>query len=198
MPVTNSHLMPLSVSSLSTMAVCSIGAHLGILCNPTSGTELSELSDDQRVLTSLRAKIDATVLCDVHCTPHTVHHYVRVQPEDLLRSVVATHREERQAVTWPESNNSSVLAKQYSNIDLIPGQKLCTQCRKHLPSWRTPVVSDDEPCDDNEWASDDDDFQMSSSAAVQELNTSLAALGESPIVKKRLTARNYANEKIKK
>ena len=56
-------------------------------------------------------------------------------------------------------------AKQYFNLDLIPGQKLCTQCRNHLLSWLAPVVSDAEPCDDNEPPNDDDDFQMSTSAA---------------------------------
>ena len=94
---------------------------------------------------------------------------------------------------------TAALAEQYSNLDLIPGQKLCTQCRKHLPSWLlVPVVSDAEPCDDNERPNDDDDFQMSTSAAVQQLNTSLTALEESPIVKKRLMSKNYANEKLQK
>ena len=94
---------------------------------------------------------------------------------------------------------TAALAEQYSNLDLIPGQKLCTQCRKHLPSWLlVPVDSDAEPCDDNERPNDDDDFQMSTSAAVQQLHTSLTALGESPIVKKRLMSKNYANEKLQK
>ena len=148
-----------------------------------------------RVLASLRAKIDATVRCDVHLTQY-ITMYVFNQKTCCDPWLRHTGRKGKQSHGLRVI--TAALAKQYSNIDLIPGQKLCTQCRKHLPSWRAPVVSDDELCDDNERASDDDDFQMSSSAAVQELNTSLAALGESPIVKKRLTARNYANEKIKK
>ena len=63
------------------MAVCSIAAHTGIPCNPSSSTELSQLSDDQRVLVLSRSKVDATVLCD---TPETVCHYVRLQTEVLL------------------------------------------------------------------------------------------------------------------
>ena len=53
-----------------------------------------------------------------------------------------------------------------------------------IPSWWAPVVSDAEPRDDKERPNDDDDFQMSTLAAVQQLNTSLTDLGESPIVKK--------------
>ena len=124
------------------MDVCRIAAHTGIPCNPASSTELSQLSDDQRVLASSRSKVDATVLCDIR-----LKQYITMCV--FNQKTCCDTQEERQAVSWPEIDNGSTL-QQYSNIDLIPGQKLCTQCRKHLPNWWAPVVCDAEPCDDNE------------------------------------------------
>ena len=177
------------------MAVCSIAAHTGIPCNPASSTELSQLSDDQRVLVLSRSKVDATVLCDIHLKQY-VTMYVFKQKFCCDPWLRHTGRKGKQSHGLRVI--TTALAEQYSNLDLIPGQKLCTQCRKHLSNWFAPVVCDAEPCHDNEPPNDDDDFEMSTSAAVQQLNTSLTALGESPIVKKRLSSKNYANEKLQK
>jgi hypothetical protein len=81
-------------------------------------------------------------------------------------------------------------------LKLIPGQKLCAPCGKYLPIWLRERV---EQRNENEYkVTDDENFDDSQYTEVQEINTSLQIIGESPIKISKLARKRYATTKLKK
>jgi hypothetical protein len=80
-------------------------------------------------------------------------------------------------------------------LKLIPGQKLCAPCRKCLPICFIEQV---ERTNENEYNVTDDENYDSEYTEVQEINTSLQIIGESPIKTSKLFRKRYGRTKLKK
>jgi hypothetical protein len=80
-------------------------------------------------------------------------------------------------------------------LKLIPEQKLCAPCRKCLPIWLREQV---EQTNKNEYYVTDDNYYDSEYTEVQEINTSLQVIGESPIMTSKLSRKRYTTTKLKK
>ena len=75
---------------------------------------------------------------------------------------------------------------------LILGAKICDSCRKELP--RLAVESDPLDNSDNEF----DSTYICQQESLESVNECLQAIGETPIVKKKLVNTNYPKEKLSK
>jgi hypothetical protein len=81
-------------------------------------------------------------------------------------------------------------------LKFIPGQKRCAPCRKCLPIWLRERV---EQTNENEYnVADDENYDDSECTEVQERNTSLQIIGESPIRTSTLATKRYSTIKLKK
>jgi hypothetical protein len=77
-------------------------------------------------------------------------------------------------------------------LKLIPGQKLCAACRKYLPIWLREEV---EQTEENEYVTDDENYDDSEYTEVQEINTSMQINGESHV---KLARKRYARTKLRR
>jgi hypothetical protein len=106
---------------------------------------------------------------------------------------------------------SEVMRTTHHHLQFKQGDKLCTDCRKRLTSLpetdtashATPVASDNESKQENSAsstpkASASKDLYVSPDHELSLLNETLTAIGESPIVKRKMSTRPlYAEKKAK-
>lgn len=89
--------------------------------------------------------------------------------------------------------------KQYSDlIQLIPGKKICSRCRKLLPKKLEDFHNEDLAITPTKSQGNDNPFVLSPECDSEILNKSLAAIGESPLdSRKLLHTKSYPKRKMR-
>ena len=106
-------------------------------------------------------------------------------------------------------------AKEYQNLGLIPGQKLCRSCRISVDSSRAPDTADpevepslpsaesssssteDEPSTSQTCTSETPVQELAAAASFSPVNEALQVIGISPIVRKKLRQKKYPQQKLR-
>ena len=175
---------------------CEIGLKLNESCELTEESDFYVLNKEEIEILELRTQCSPlTKICQGHrktfltqyvnhqracCDPLLRHHGKK--PKKGLREI------------------SLIYSNLHKHLNLVPGKKICTPCRKEVSS-HSYLVQDAEPepgpshqSDIEPDASDEDEPFESSFGDISLVNKSISSLGESPFTAKKLVRQKRRSE----
>ena len=179
--------------------------HLGELLNDhCCNRSRNALTEEERVLLNLRTGHSVTTVCDAH---RTVYLKLYVLNQKKCCDPHGIHKNRSVTRGLKVISVSMALKQRASGLNLVPGKKLCTSCRRNLslPQLFLDNPSDDEAADDeavDDEASDDDtskepsddDFGAQEDVVTSRISSLLVSLDQSPIDKMKLRRKRYAED----
>ena len=179
-------------------STCSVGHLLNESCQTGSGEEFYYPDDQEKELLCwrLRADFDGN-LCQSHRKIYLTLFSIN---QKYCANPLGQHKGKLPTKGLREVSLRKCF--QYKHLSLIPGSKLCTNCRKGIQAdamlVRVTPYEEHGSMSDPEEQDDNDEFE-SFAADIGIINSSLSGIGESPIQKKRLIeSKTYSEQKVEK
>ena len=172
---------------------CDIGLFLNESCESTSSSQLYQPDKAELELLELRTKFkEITSLCVKHKNMFLIQYenHQRVCCDPLSKHPAIKRKKNLRVITLN-------IVKQHKHVNLTPGKKLCTLCRKAIlvnVSDMYPINLSDSA--DSAQPSSGEEF-VDTSTDVALASKSFQSIGESPIRIKKLGQKRYAQEKVK-
>ena len=177
--------------------LCTLGEAFGEDCNES----IERVTPEEVELLQLRTSQVVSEICSKHRKLY-LQHYSLDQKKccDPLENHPTKIMVRSLRVITP------AMAEKWSTEDvrLVPGKKLCTCCRKQLSRQAAPCTSHHdsdigaESDGEVDEASNSDSFGDEDVHVSTQLSALLVSISESPIVKKRMLVKSYADDKMRR
>lgn len=181
----------MSQSKETTELDCSVGLHCETKCHKKSYTKsvklisVDLLSELEKKLIVLRSGVSADLFSNI-CAHHKMYYLKKYETyQTFCFDPFQRHKNRITKTLRPVSLEFSNQTKFISKVIIkaIPGQKICNACRNEFYKFQTNVEDSfetEEPTDNVQDISDIEST-LSKETALEEINTSLTDIGESPL-----------------